>query len=1038
MRATGDRDVGGDDLAEGVYESVLSHRLRASIAAARGFDHDVEPIDPADEPALFGAHVSTAIRRALSSQSDPHKRRALVNAVLEALEQPDEGVLASELLVRLSRPTIDRPPLEAVRPATPLSETALLTNARGEPQLGHELRAELASADRVDLLCAFVKWHGIRVLEDSLRALRDRGVRLRVITTTYMGATEVAALERLVNEFGAEVRVHYEQRSTRLHAKAWLFRRDSGFDTAYVGSSNLSRSALLEGLEWNVRLSTVANADAVAKFRATFESYWADPAYEPFDPERDRDRLTAAIDHAAGRSSSGHSVISLSGLEVRPYPHQSEILEALEAEREVHGRHRNLVVAATGTGKTVVAALDYRRIRARQPTEDPRLLFVAHRGEILEQSLRTYREVLGDGAFGEAFHSGRRPRAWRHVFATVQSLAGLNLDAIGRNHFDAIVIDEFHHAEASTYRRLLDHFSPRELLGLTATPERHDGVDVREFFDGRTAYELRLWDALDADLLVPFHYFGIADGTDLSRVEWKRGRYDATSLSTLFTGNDARARIVVNELKRRVADVHDMRAIGFCVSVAHATYMSEVFNRAGIRATAVTGATDVEARAGVFRDLVARRISIIFTVGVMNEGVDLPAVDTVLFLRPTESATLFIQQLGRGLRRSPGKPVLTALDFVGHQRQEFRFDRRLRAMTGLSRKKLLRAAEHDFPLLPSGSQIMLDRVVQREVVDGLRRQFSLSKRELVSEIRNAPHLSLAGFLDEHELELADVLRSSSPARTWTTLRRDAGVDVPAPGPRESALLRRVRALAHVDDADRATAYVELLRNPTSRDVGAPFVDMLFFSLWPDGGGFDSPADGLASLLDEPAVRAELADVVRIGADATRHRPIAGSGSLSGLPLRPHASYQREEILAALEYASMQRKPNSFREGVLFAERYNADALFITLTKSEAEFSPSTRYRDYAISRDLVHWESQSRTTTASATGQRYLTHRERGSQILLFARDRTTNDLGTSPFMFLGSANYVSHRGERPIAITWKLDIPMPTDVFLAARAVAS
>ena len=220
--------------------------------------------------------------------------------------------------------------------------------------------------------------------------------------------------------------------------------------------------------------------------------------------------------------------LSISGLEVRPFPYQQEILDAIDVERVVHDRHRNLVVAATGTGKTVIAALDYRRLCSSG--ERPRLLFVAHRREILEQSLRTYREVLGDGDFGELYVGGSRPERWQHVFASVQSLTSYGIANIPRDAFDIVVIDEFHHAEARTYRRILDHLRPIELLGLTATPERADGTDVRSFFEGRTAAELRLWDALGADLLCPFHYFVAADGTDLRSITWSQGRYDETEL----------------------------------------------------------------------------------------------------------------------------------------------------------------------------------------------------------------------------------------------------------------------------------------------------------------------------------------------------------------------------------------------------------------------------------------------------------------------------------------------------------------------------
>ena len=380
------------------------------------------------------------------------------------------------------------------------------------------------------------------------------------------------------------------------------------------------------------------------------------------------------------------------------------MLESLAAERTVHDRHRNLIVAATGTGKTVIAALDYRNLCVHDASDRPSLLFVAHRQEILDQSLRTYREVLADAGFGELYVGGARPERWKHVFASIQSLHSYGVASLPADAYSIVVIDEFHHAEASTYRAVLNRLEPRELLGLTATPERADGVDVRSFFGGRTAAELRLWDALSDGLLTPFHYFGIADGTDLRSIQWSRGGYDLGTLSNLYTGNDARAAIILKNLKDKVTDVGRMRALGFCVSVAHAQYMARVFNEAGIPAASVTGGTHQNDRVEALRALRDRRVNILFTADLFNEGLDLPSVDTVLFLRPTESATIFLQQLGRGLRLAPDKPVLTALDFVGHQRKEFRFDVRYRALTGTTRRGLAHQVEQGFPFLPSGSQ----------------------------------------------------------------------------------------------------------------------------------------------------------------------------------------------------------------------------------------------------------------------------------------------------------------------------------------------
>ncbi|WP_425307788.1 DUF3427 domain-containing protein [Ammonicoccus fulvus] len=1031
-----------DNLAEGLYDALITSSLEERLNRTL-LEAERVALHKSDQPELLARHVGDVLRRVLP-ELDRDTQLRVINEILDDVGAQGDRLAAAQRLLSLTqreRPGAHNP--YRVHPSTPLSEAALLTNSAGEPALGTEIRAELESADHVDLLCAFIKWHGLRTMETELSRLADRGVPFRVITTTYMGATERRALDRLAQEFGAEVRISYEIQRTRLHAKAWLFRRFTGFDTAYVGSSNLSRAALLDGVEWNVRLSSVTTGALLRKFRATFDTYWNDPAYELYDPETDGAGLDQALAEAGGTATRGRQTLTLSGLDVRPYPHQQEALEDLQAERDNHQHHRNLIVAATGTGKTVIAALDYRRLCAAEGRRLS-LLFVAHRKEILEQALRTYREVLNDADFGDLYVAGQRPTQWRHLFASIQTLNARDITSIEPKAFEIVVIDEFHHAAAKSYQAILEHLEPVELLGLTATPERADGFDIRHYFDQRTAVELRLWDALSADLLCPFHYFGIGDGTDLRRLTWSRGAYDFTELNRLYTGNDARARLVLNEVADKIADPLRMRALGFCVSVEHAHYMAAVFNNAGIPSNVVTGETPAAERAEALASLRDLSVNVLFTVDLYNEGVDLPDIDTVLFLRPTESATIFLQQLGRGLRRTQDKAVLTVLDFVGHQRKEFRFDKRFSAITGLARGELKDAVEDRFPYLPSGCQIILDKTTQEAVLANLKAQLSSRWTDLVAEARTIRTTSLREFLERSGFERADVLRDRGRAnpRSWTRVRREAGVPTPPVGPREEYLLRRVPNLAHVDDALRAQVYLDLLApNAPSYSELSPLEQiiarMLFFSLWPDNGGFEDYDSGLAALQLEPAFCDEASQVIEISVATSRYipRPLP---ALDLNPLRSHAHYSREEITAALDWASLTRSPQVMRQGVFHATERNTDALMVTLRKNEKNFSPTTMYRDFAISPELFHWESQSVTTQRSPTGQRYLGQRENGNHVLMFSRETDDSDVGTAePFLLLGACELVSFEGEQPIAVTWRLNRRMPQDHFQAASVHA-
>jgi len=1030
-------------IPHGVTQILLTEGLADALAK---HDDEVETnkqkIDKVEVPERFARHVGKVVARKLESIESPEKRSKVVRQIMELLKHVDETPVhpPAELTAVLPKRSVNNRRLLEARPQTPLNDAALLTNAKGDPSLIGEIRSEIATADNVDLLCAFVKWSGLSLLESELRALTDRGGKLRVITTTYIGATERRALDRLVEKLGAEVKIQYEINSTRLHAKSWYFHRNSGWDTAYVGSSNLSVPAMTEGVEWNVRLSRQQTGQLLSKFMRTFESYWADTSYQLYDPKVDKERLDSALSQASGKNQKESSII-LGGLDVRPYPHQEEILEKLRVERSIHGNHRNLVVAATGTGKTVIAALDYRD-NLSTPGRYPRLLFVTHRIEILEQSMRTYRAVLKEGNFGEILGGGYEPRNWTHVFATIQSLSR-NLDRILPDQFDVVVIDEFHHAEASTYRKVLQVLNPTELLGLTATPERADGVDVATFFDNRTAASIRLWDALETDLLCPFHYFGISDNTDLSALKWVRGKYDDNVLSDYYINNNARTALIIKQLDNKVSDPESMRALGFCVSVQHAQYMATAFSKAGLPSLAVTGNSTSKERTDAIKRLRSGEIVAIFTVDLYNEGIDIPEVDTILFLRPTESATVFLQQLGRGLRKSAEKAVLTVLDFVGMQRREFRFDQKFRALTGVTRRGLREGVEKGFSYLPPGCDVSLDEASREVILENLQRQVSPKWKQVVSEYKqhlvDGASVSLLDFISESEYELSDILNTKSRGqdRNWTLLKRNAGVSIDNMGPLHNEIIRRGQALAHVDDPLRLSVYRKLL-NGTLGSWSELSVEhqrlatMLLFVVRPHGVTYTSPEQAIEILEAEPAACAEFLEVLEVAESRIEHLAKPMEGRLKNEVILTHARYTREEIVVGMRYAGFEtkRSPVSMQQGVFCAANTSTYALLVTLKKNEKNYSPTTMYRDAIISPSILHWESQSTTSIDSPTGRRYVNHKEEGIEVVIFARETENGEFGVAaPYLCLGTADFVSAQGSRPIEIDWKLRTPIPADV---------
>jgi superfamily II DNA or RNA helicase/HKD family nuclease len=982
-------------LPKGVYDELLTASLRSEIERLpRELKARVISLSAADTIEYLARKIAERARAHLSStlsEDGPELTIDAGNRILGATDRDDPAEAA--LLQAIHDAVVQ----DVSAPLIPLSQSALVTN---DQRLNYHavLRSELASSDRVDLICPFIGNQGLNLILDLLA---NFGSRLRVITTTYLGATNQRALDRIAG-IGAQIKIVYERsdQKTGLHAKSWIFHRETGFTTATVGSSNLSPRALVDGLEWNIRLSAKDALQVLQELIVTFDRLWEDPLFEAFEPGRDTERLARAL-----RSQRADRDAISFFADLQPLPHQREALEELAYAR-LEGKTENLIVAATGTGKTLLAAFDYQRL-CREEGGRPSLLFVAHRKDILEQSLGAFRAVMKDSNFGELHVGSERAGAWRHVFASVQALHGRTLAEIARDHFDVVVIDEFHHAEAPTYLRILDHFRPKQLLGLTATPERADGKNVIERF-GSPTYELRLWHALDRKLLSPFHYFGIDDRTDLSGIAWSGGRYADSDLDRAFVeAGEERARLVIRELLEKVEDLERMRVVAFCATIRHAEFMADQFRRVGLEAKALHSGLSADVREELVGSFRRGELPIICTVDLFNEGVDIPEIDTVLFLRPTESATVFVQQLGRGLRNHAEKGALTVLDFVGQQNRKFRMDLRFRAMTGLSRSELERAVKTEFPTLPPGCHIRLDRTTQDRVLRNIREAIPASTRAIVDELRRmravGTPVTLGSFLHETGLELADVYKG----RSFHGLKQAAGLVQ-----EEAPETKRVGSFIHVDDRRRIEGYHRQL---IGGDVDIRFARMMAFTL--------TRSMELESL--NPFVREEMLELLSVLETQVSHRPLIANDLVFSL----HSHYSRDEIVSVF-----RDNPASMRQGTFYVESLGLDVHIVTLRKSERDFSPTTRYADYFVAPDQLHWESQSTTSAESPTGQRLIHGHGRH---LFFVREDKDRDTRTAPFLCLGFARPLSAQSEKPIKLAWKLEHSVPDHVYLKFLAAS-
>lgn len=1032
-------------LRHGIYDALLDEALREVLAQSPELRAVLGKLDPEEQPARYAAFIAKVVEQALREEAEPEQRLLLCNKIVALLAGiPDQDHLGKHRLVAAPKPVLLEitPPHYAIpgipRPQTSIVESSLFTGSPREPQLAHELLEEMRSADSVDILVSFIKWSGLRLLIPAFEDLRERKVPVRVITTSYMGASDAPAIEWLAALPNVQVRISYDTERTRLHAKAYHFKRHSGFSTAYIGSANMSHAAITSGLEWNLKVSAQDMAHILEKFSAEFETYWHSREFLPFDPANPQP-LRNAIERARHPGAISPMVF----FDLQPHPFQERILEALARERSARNSWRNLVIAATGTGKTVISAFDYHRFRIANK-QQARLLFVAHRQEILQQALVTFRNVLRDQNFGELLVGPFQADRLDHLFCSVGMLANRRLwQQVGHNFYDYIVIDEAHHGTAASYRSIFEQFAPQVLLGLTATPERMDGDNVAADFGNRFAAEIRLPEALEEKLLCPFHYFGVADPVAIDADQfWRNGKYDAAELEKVYTGSHIQAKqrldVILATLHRYEPDLGAIKGVGFCVSIKHARFMAEMFQQRGIPSAAFVSGVDSDNCAAMLADLKAGRLAFLFTVDKLSEGVDVPEMNVVLFLRPTESLTVFLQQLGRGLRHAPGKDCLTVLDFVGQVHRRYRIDTKLKALLPKHRFAIDREVESNFPHLPPGCSIQLDRLARGYVLENIRHNLrnlavQVPDRLQTFHTETGQELTFANFVRYHDYEPEQLLLRES----WSGWKAKAQL-APIPsdpdleklkkslvraafisGPGEIALLRRV--VAHLA-ADRME---------TALQEAGEQVNAVHYRLWGETGtrlGFASMKESFVHLARNPSFLGDL-DEILIWAQMETE----ASGLVPELPfacpLELHAQYGIQEIQAAFGKADLT-SAGQRGLGVLHFAEQKTYALLITFQKTEKEFSPSTMYADYPVSRELLHWESQANTTQQSATGQNLIDHAARGYTILLFARDQKRRNNCTVPFTYLGPGERVSFESERPIKMIWKLRYPMPVVMF--------
>lgn len=1032
-------------MTEGLYEQLINKLIATRINELDKNDFHIKNtlLDKQEAAKVLTQYLANVIRGALSIFSGDQtveKQIELSNKIIfllrDELDNTDfnediidiEGKILSAIFSKVDSRFADFDKhLKEITPYTRLSHSELFTGSNAGISLESELKKEILSADQIYFLVSFIKWTGIRIFEKELQEFTENGGQLKIITTSYMGATDLKAVEYLSSLKNTEIKVSYNTENERLHAKAYLFHRNTGFHTGYIGSSNISRSALTSGLEWNMKVTTKEISHIIDKFKKTFDTYWQDKEFESFDKSMHHEKLKSALKKGSIQNNHGNSAY----FDLKPFPFQEEILEKLEVERTVHHRLKNLVVAATGTGKTVISAFDFKRFK--NANSRSRILFVAHRKEILQQAQATFQGVLKDNNFGELWVDGLEPEKFDHVFASVQTLNNqLGKSNLTSNFYDYIVIDEVHHGPASSYRIIFDYFKPKILLGLTATPDRMDGEDILTYFCNTIAAEIRLPEALNRKLLCPFQYFGITDSVDLTNVEWKNGRYVPSELTKIYTKNDSRVREIITNLDKYLRDYQDVRALGFCITQEHAQFMAEKFSLAGLKADYLVSYRN-ELRKEIREKLTKKEINYLFVVDIFNEGIDIPEIDTVLFLRPTESLTVFLQQLGRGLRLAEGKDCLTVLDFVGNSRPEYDFEGKFRALIGKTNTPIQKEIEDEFPHLPLGCSIILEKKAKDYILENIKKATRLNINQLIAKIRffkehTTLPLTLKNFIKLNNIPLQLIYKKGS----WSRLCVLAGQKENFADTNEKEILAAIR---NKWLSCSSFSYFSFILNLAKQDfqIDIDHLDeveksmclMLHYDVWQNAEGFDSLENSIRSIGKNKVLVQEIIDVLELLIDKIDFEE-KGIALPYHQPLKIHGRYTRDQILAAFGDSTFNKK-SSNREGNAVVKEINTDILFITLNKSEKDFSPTTLYEDFAISDTLFHWQSHNAVRNDKGRGLTYINHEELGRKILLFVREQNTDEFDiTMSYVFIGEGKLTEHYGSKPISIKWELNEPMP------------
>ena len=921
------------------------------------------------------------------------------------------------------------------------------------------LKNELLNCKKFYFIVSFIRYSGLQILLSVLDELEKKGIKGEIITSVYLNITDSKSLRKLLSYKNIKVKI-YNNSSESFHTKAYLFEKNK-YHTCIIGSSNISQSALYSAEEWNVKLTESSFFQIYKKSISQFKNLWnSDKAIElsedfifEYENYKNNLKLQKTFDYIKIKNNKNY---------FEPNTMQKELLEKLKNTRKL-GNKKGLVVAATGTGKTYLAAMDIKNFFEKK---EKKFLFLAHREELLENAILVCKKIMKitENKIGRIF-GGKKEIEKKIVFATVQSLQDNYLE-FSKNYFDYIVIDEFHHSSAKSYTKIINYFNPKFLLGLTATPERMDGKDILELCDYNLVGEMGLKRAMEQDLIAPFHYFGINDETfDYEKIPYKNGKYQEDILVKNLS-NNKRVNYIIENIKKIGFDGEKMSCIAFCENINHANFMNENFNENGYISEILTSRTSKFEREKILKNFKNKKIEILCVVDILNEGIDIPNINLLLFLRPTFSSTIFTQQIGRGLRKCENKDFVTIIDFIGNHKKDyiiakFFYEEMLNNKNILysKKEKLIKEIKANFENVPMASYVELDRICQKRIIDKIEKINFSSKMMLKEAYDNFKNE--IGKKDEEILEILDFnknielfielsskygsfytaqknLESNSIdelnflniefllylekkltlVEPFTYLIMDLFLDEKIKNITENDILKKYKNYFNILEFKKTYLIKRILKELVEDEI----LDFESNSEFKNKKIYKISKKYKDNFFEDKNFLKRLRQLVILGLSEFKNNNIS---QFNENILINYKEYKRIELQILLD---SKVPKGSWRAG--YANTDKDICLFATIDKTHI-LQENLKYDNSLFADDIIQWISQPKTAHTSSVGKMFINHKNLGYNVHIFIRKFAFMDGNkTNPFIYLGKADYYKSSGDKPMRILWKLEKKIPQELI--------